>query len=66
MGQIVYKTLLDGLSLNIDDNLLTVSSGEDKVFLNFSVNDKLCGIVIQKQDFEKIIIFLNKEIGGLL
>jgi hypothetical protein len=66
MGKIVYKTLLDGLSLNIDDDLLQVSSGNDRVFFNFYVDDKLCGIAIQKQEFEKICEFLNKEIGELL
>jgi hypothetical protein len=66
MGQIIYKTLLDGLSLNIDDNMLTVSSSGDKVFFNFNVDDKLCGIAIKKQEFEKICKFLNKGIGELL
>jgi len=68
MGQIVYETLIDGLSLNIDENRLTVSSSNDldMIFLNFNVDDKLCGIAIKKEEFKRISEFINKGIGELL
>ena len=68
MGHIVYKALIDGLSLNIDEDMITVSSSKelDMIFFNFSVDDKLCGMAIKKEEFEKIYQFLNKGIGELL
>jgi hypothetical protein len=36
------------------------------VFLNFNVDDKLCGIAIKKEEFRRISEFINKGIGELL
>ena len=54
MGHIVYKALIDGLSLNIDEDMITVSSSKelDMIFFNFSVDNKLCGMAIKKEEFE--------------
>jgi hypothetical protein len=68
MGSIVYKTLVNDLSLNIDENNLIVSSSKelDMVFFSFKVGDKTCGIALKKEEFKTIAEFINREIGEIL
>jgi hypothetical protein len=65
MGNVVYKTLIDGLSLSIDENMITVYTNDelDNVVFNFTVDGKLCGIVFKKEEFDKIVGFVNSKIS---
>lgn len=66
MVNINLQVIADPMSLNIDENKLRISASPELncVSINFEVDEKLCGILIKKEDFKEVVEFIEKQFNG--
>jgi len=66
MTAVVLQVIADPMSLNINEDKLRISASSeiDSVCINFEVDEKLCGIVIKREDYKEIIKFIENQFNG--
>lgn len=66
MTTVVLQVIADPMSLNINEDKLRISASSeiDSVCINFEVDEKLCGIVIKREDYKEIIKFIENQFNG--